>query len=109
VFYDVNTNTNNRRLSACQIVIQILTWLAMLLLMFDTYPYEVGLIGVLFKSNTVFKLLLVVAPLYLVVSLISIGYRVRARFALGVSGPKRTMYYCLTDWLPCLRSRARAR
>ena len=79
VFYDVNSNVNNRRLSACQIIIQVLIFFSLLLLMFDTFPYEVGLIGILTKSNFVFRLLLVVAPLYLVVSIIAVGYRVRAR------------------------------
>eukprot|EP00750_Incisomonas_marina_P019158 INCI3238.1.p1 GENE.INCI3238.1~~INCI3238.1.p1 ORF type:complete len:222 (+),score=34.52 INCI3238.1:258-923(+) len=76
VFYDVNSNVNNRRLSACQIIIQVLIFFSLLLLMFDTFPYEVGLIGILTKSNFVFRLLLVVAPLYLVVSIIAVGYRV---------------------------------
>lgn len=76
VFYDFNSNVNNRRLSACQIIIQVLIFFSLLLLMFDTYPYEVGLIGILTKSNFVFRLLMVVAPLYLVFSLIAIGYRV---------------------------------
>lgn len=77
IYYDVNSNVNNRRFSACQVVIQILIFFSLLLLMFDTYPYEVGLIGILIKSNSIFNLLLIVAPLYLLASLIAIGYRVR--------------------------------
>ena len=85
VFYDINTNVNNRRLSACQIIIQVLTFFSLLLLMFDTYPYEVGLIGILTKSNSVFRLLLVVAPLYLVISAIAVGFRVSVINRFSVS------------------------
>ncbi len=42
VFYDVNTNSNNRRLAVFQIVIQVLTFFSILLLMFDTYPCVLG-------------------------------------------------------------------
>ena len=55
------------------IIVQICIFLTLFLMLCDTYLFRVGLLGVLFSH---FRLVLILHPIYLTITLLTDGYRV---------------------------------